>query len=204
MPHRQPLPGWYDDLAGTLGAAWQLLARGSADRRSGFHAPVIANLGLDGRPRSRVMILRHVDIQARTLRLHTDLRSAKIAEYHADPRVALLGYDVGDKAQIRIEGRARLHHDDAIAEAAWASSQRMSRACYGTKPAPGSAIADGNAFTLPDAQDEAALALGRENFAALVITAESLEWLYLAFEGHRRARFTWDERGAVTSEWLVP
>lgn len=204
MPHRQPLPSWYDDLDGTRAAAWQLLARGAADRRSGFHHPVISNLGLDGRPRSRVMILRHVDIAARTLRLHTDMRSEKIGEFAADPRVAMIGYDAGDKAQIRIEGVARLHHDDAIADAAWAASQRMSRACYGTNPAPGSVLDAGGDFALPDAQNDEALAAGRANFAALVITTMRMEWLYLAFEGHRRARFIWDETGAATSEWLVP
>ncbi|CAN1520013.1 PPOX_FMN_cyano, PPOX class probable FMN-dependent enzyme, alr4036 family [Rhabdaerophilaceae bacterium] len=203
MP-REPVPSWADDLYGTLSAAWTLLARGAADRRSPCHHPVIATIGLDGRPRQRVMILRAVDVAQRTLRVHTDLRSDKISDLQHDPRVALLVYDPGAKAQIRLDGRASLHADGAVADAAWAGSQPMSKACYGTMPAPGSDIAQAGAFTLPFSHDPAAIATGRVNFAAVQIHAERLEWLYLAHEGHRRALFRWDADGAMAARWLVP
>lgn len=204
MTGRAPLPSWYDDLDGTLAACWNFLARGVADRRSGFHHPVLSSIGLDGGPRSRVMILRGVDIAARRLRVHTDLRSEKIAEWRADNRVSVLGYDAVQKLQIRLTGRARLHADDAIAEAAWQSSRAMSRVCYGTAPAPGSEIPAGDAFALPTSDDAEGLEAGRAHFAAVVIDIASLESLYLAFEGHRRAHFAWDAGGALSARWLAP
>jgi hypothetical protein len=204
MTGRAPLPPWQDDLHATLAACWGLLARGVADRRSGFHHPVISSIGLDGAPRSRVMILRGVDIAALSLRVHTDLRSEKIAEWRADPRMSVLGYDAGQKLQIRLAGRASLHHDDAVADAAWQASRAMSRVCYGTRPVPGSEIASGDAFALPSPDDAEGLEAGRAHFSAVVMRIESLESLYLAFDGHRRALFAWDAGGALTARWLAP
>ena len=204
MTGRAPLPSWQDDLPGTLAACWSFLARGVVDRRSGFHHPVISSIGLDGAPRSRVMILRGVDIAARSLRVHTDMRSEKIAEWRADPRVFILGYDAGQKLQIRLLGRVSLHHDDAVAEAAWQASRAMSRVCYGTAPAPGWEIEAGDAFALPSPDDAEGLEAGRAHFSAVVMQIESLESLYLAFAGHRRALFSWNAGGALTARWLAP
>jgi hypothetical protein len=204
MSGRTPLPDWYDDLSGSLNAAWGAMTRGALDRRSAFHHPVIGTIGPDGQPRQRVMILRAVDPEARSLRFHTDIRSEKALEIAADSRVSVLAYDPASKIQLRLSGRATLHHADDIAEAAWQGSQRMSRACYGTMPGPGSEIRQGNAFRLPDTSDETALESGRANFAAMLVRIESLEWLYLAYEGHRRAHFAWDAGGKLTARWLAP
>lgn len=202
MP-RAPLLACYDDLDATLETAWQTLVRGAVDRRSPFHSPVVGTTGEGGQPRLRTMILRAVTPSTRLLRVHTDTRAEKWLDLAADPRIALLFYDPGLKVQMRVEGTARLHHKDEVATMAWAQSQRMSRACYATMPAPGAVIEGGGAFTLPEPND-AAVAPGEQHFGVLAITALRLEWLYLAHEGHRRARFAWDEAGTPSAHWLVP
>lgn len=191
-----------ETLDGAFEECWRRLARGVADRRHPFHQPSIATIGLDGRPRQRVVVLRGVDAPSRTLRFHTDRRSEKVEEIGRDPRLALLVYDPGAKLQIRIEGVATLHAgEDAIARAAFAASQPISRLCYGTAPAPGSAIAGPDAFTLPrDPQHNDG---AYENFVAVIVEAQSLEWLFLRFGGHRRARHDM-AGGAVTGTWLTP
>jgi hypothetical protein len=204
MPGRAPLPAWYDDLSGSLDAAWSLLETGVTDRDAPAHHPLIATAGLDGAPQARVMILRAADRNARIVRVHTDWRSDKVAELRADPRLAATVYDPAAKVQLRLTGRASVHHADAVAEAAWQASQRMSRVCYGTAPASGAVIDEGGSYALPNPADEAELSAGYANFAAIVINVESLEWLYLAVEGHRRARFSWDEAGGMRAEWRVP
>jgi pyridoxamine 5'-phosphate oxidase len=204
MSGRAPLPEWYDDLSGSLNAAWGALTCGALDRRSAFHHPVIGTIGLDGQPRQRVMILRAVDPETRSLRFHTDMRSEKARDIAAERRVSVLAYDPASKIQLRLSGRATLHHTDKIAEAAWQGSQRMSRACYGTMPGPGSVIDQGSAFSMPDTADDTALEGGRAHFAAMLIRVESLEWLYLAYEGHRRAQFQWDAGGKLAARWLAP
>lgn len=195
--------GFRDDLAATLAEVWRLLARGVADRRHGFHHPGVATTGIDGRPRLRTVILRGVVPAARQVRFHTDLRSDKVAELARDARIALMFYDESAKVQVRLEGRAVIHAGDAVTDMAWAQSKPMSRACYGTQPAPGSVIPAADAFTLPGSADTET-ARGLVNFRAVVATADSLEWLWLAHGGHRRARFAWGADGSQTAEWLVP
>jgi hypothetical protein len=200
-------PPLYPDFAGsldeTLREAIRLLTRAVADRRSSLHTPTVATIGLDGRPRSRIVVLRGFDSRERTVRFHTDIRSEKVREMSSDPRIAVLFYDPVTKVQIRIEGQAQLHHGDAIAEKAWQNSQAMSRHCYATKPAPGSAIPDGSAFDVPKGRE--LTDDGKSNFVAVVIRFDRLEWLWLGSDGHRRALFSWPVwQGEPHAEWLVP
>lgn len=195
-------PGYADDLETILAEAWRLLARGVADRRSPFHTICVANVDAAGAPSVRTVVLRGVDVPGRTLRFHTDLRSQKASDLARDPRIAVHGYDPGAKVQIRVSGRASIHTDDAVADAAWASSRPFSRVCYGVVPAPGDPIETGGDFALPET--EAEIAAGRANFAAVLIAVERLEWLYLAHSGHRRAAFLWDDPARLQARWLTP
>jgi pyridoxamine 5'-phosphate oxidase len=194
-------PDFADDLDATLRHAWACLTRGVKDRRSPFHTPTIATLGLDGRPRMRTVVLRAVDVAACSLRFHTDQRGLKSAEIRNDPRVAVHAYDPRGKFQLRGEGIAHLHETDPLAQTAWENSRMMSRACYATQPAPGTAIDAPGAFALP--QGEAEIGTGAQNFSAVVITLESIETLFLDHAGHRRARFDLDPADPQ-ARWLVP
>ena len=198
----QHTPSFYNDLDEILAESWRRLGRGVADRHSGFHHPTVASLGLDGRPRLRIVILRGADAGARQLRFHTDRRSEKVQELQRDPRIGLVFYDAAAKIQLRIDGKATLHTDDTVADAAWDASRLFSRQCYGILPGPGTPLAASGDFALPDASDMGT-APGRANFCAVTVAVESLEWLYLAASGHRRARFSW-EGGALTATWLTP
>ncbi len=194
-------PDFVDDLDGTLRHAWACLARGVKDRRSPFHSPTIATLGLDGRPRMRTVVLRAVCLETRQLRFHTDQRGLKSAEIRNDSRVGVHVYDGRGKFQLRAEGIAHLHEDDALARAAWEESRLMSQACYATQPAPGTRIGVPGAFDLPE--DAAAIAAGAPNFSVVSICLTEIETLYLDHAGHRRARFVLDDDDQQAS-WLVP
>ena len=45
--------------------------------------------------------------------------------------------------------------------------------------------------------------IGYENFCVVEIFIESIEWLYLAARGHRRAYFT-IKNSSVEKKWLIP
>lgn len=197
MPQDAPHfpPSFYNDLEASLVRAWQLIGRGTVDRRSPMHTPSVATTGRDGSPQVRVVVLRGVDGAARTLRFHTDKRSGKFADLSLDNRICVLGYDGTQKIQLRLTGRAQLHNLDALAQAAWDASRTMSRFCYTQGCAPGMPIVDPG---LPEP-----LADGYENFVVVVVSITSIEWLYLAAQGHRRARFTWDQ-GQLSATWLAP
>jgi hypothetical protein len=186
-----------DDLSEVLAEAFRLLARGVADRRSAFRTPTVASVGPDGAPRLRTMVLRRFDPVARRLALHSDQRSAKLADIAGEPRLADHVYDSHAALQIRLSATAQIHAGDEVAHAAWAASAPSARVGYAISPAPGTAIP----APLPAGTDAET---GFCNFAVLALTFDTLEWLWLYHGGHRRARFTWAADGSVESTWLVP
>jgi 3-hydroxyisobutyrate dehydrogenase len=188
-----------------LEQAWTLLAEGQRLRHSPFHQAVLATLTPRG-PSARYVVLRQVDRERGVLGFHTDRRSEKWSELERDPRVSLCFH--GQSVQLRAEGRAVLHHDDAVADLAWKRTGLMSRRCYLAEPAPGTVLAQPDSGLPPhlakDRPSEAESAAGRANFAVVTVPLQRLEWLHLAFEGHRRARFARVGFGPWRGEWLVP
>jgi pyridoxamine 5'-phosphate oxidase len=192
----QPLPAFYNDLAASLEMAWQLWGRGTVDRHSAFHAPAVTSVDAEGNPQARTMILRAVDRETRTMRFHTDVRSAKMLHWKSKPHVCILGYDASKKIQLRVNGRVDLHMTDAVADEAWKNSRPESLAAYGLEMSPGSVVETPSGA--PQFNDE-----GRENFAVALVHVDSLEWIYLNAEGNRRAIFSW-ANGVLKSNWLQP
>jgi hypothetical protein len=185
-----------DSLPEVQALAFALLARGVADRRHAFHTPTIATITAHGAPSLRTMVLRAWNPTTRVLRVHTDIRSTKIAEFATTPTVAVHAYDPRAAVQLRLAGLATVHTNDATAEAAWSQSQINSRRCYSAEAAPGTELPE----PLPAPTDPET---GRANFAAINIHIESLEWLWLRAGGHRRALFSWSTSGEHAT-WLAP
>jgi pyridoxine/pyridoxamine 5'-phosphate oxidase len=191
-----PIPDWYDDLDGSLAEGWGLLVRGVADRRSPMHTIAVATVDAEGRPSVRTVVLRAADPAAWTIRFHTDARSRKLAELARQPSVAALAYHPAAKIQLRLTGHARVLAGEAAAPI-WAKVTPQGRQCYRVAKAPGEPIATPAEGASIDGD-------GREHFRAVEVEITSIEWLYLAAAGHRRARFRRDAAGRVTGEWLVP
>lgn len=190
-------PTFADDLTASLQEAFRLLADAVPNRRSPFHTPTIASLDDAGGPSLRTVVLRGFDAEARSLRFHTDRRSDKARGIARDPRVMMHFYDAALHIQLRLAGRAVLHLEDALADAAWEGSRSSSRMCYAAPDASG-AIVPGPPAAPTDSE------IGRPHFAAVIIGFHRLEWLWLAAAGHQRARFIWDEAGILTADWIAP
>ncbi|MCA2999770.1 MAG: pyridoxamine 5'-phosphate oxidase family protein [Rhodocyclaceae bacterium] len=198
-------PAFYNDLETTLAHAWTLLETGAKDRRSAFHAPSVASIGLDGSPQQRSMILRKVDVANRRLRFNTDLRSTKIQELKVSPAVSVLAYSAADKVQLRLAGRADLDASSALADAVWSAMRDQSRAAYAQPAAPGAMIEAPAAYVPPlelRANEPTAIP-AREHFCLVQVEITSLEWVYLHLHGNRRAHFCWPN-GIMASRWLAP
>lgn len=199
-------PAFYNDLLLSLAEARRLIESGAIDRHSAAHAPSVATIDTDGAPAQRVMIVRAVDWSNRTVRFHTDLRSTKIAQADGKP-VSILIYSAADKIQLRLSGTAAVEHHSPNADAAWHASTLFARRCYMAENAPGTHNATPTSG-LPDHIEgqqptEEDIASAYSNFAILLVNFDCIEWLYLANQGHRRARWHWI-KDHWEGGWLIP
>lgn len=201
------LPDFYDDLDASFDHGWSLIERGAIDRDSAAHTPAVATIDADGAPANRIMVLRAVSRDARSLRFHTDARADKVAGVEIDDHTSVLIYDADAKIQMRLGGTARIEVDGPVADRAWAAADNYARRCYLAEPGPGTPMAAptsglAKAFEGEKPGDDA-LVSARPHFAVMLVEIETIDFLYLAHQGHRRARFAWQsERWA--GQWLVP
>mgnify|MGYP002004186110 FL=1 len=98
-----------------------------------------------------------------------------------------------------------IHHNDKIAKESWNKTGHISRKCYlvtdgpGTKSEkPTSGLNDKfDNFNFSKEESEE----GYKNFCVIKCKIKSIEWLYLAAKGHRRAKFDLEKN---KDTWLVP
>jgi 3-hydroxyisobutyrate dehydrogenase len=202
------LPDEEPELSAVLENVWHLLRRGLTDRKHGFHLPTVSTWDpLEG-PMGRKVVLRGVDRGHRLLRFHCDARSLKIEQIRREPRVSLTFYDVAEETQVRVQASAEVHTDDDAAEAAWQKTRLFSRRCYLAHNAPGTVVEAPTAGLSPEFEtrspSESESQPGRENFSIVLCRIRSFDWMFLSHMGHRRARFVWDDDGALACEWLQP
>jgi pyridoxine/pyridoxamine 5'-phosphate oxidase len=203
-----PTPSFYNDLDQTLIEIRQILEQGACNRRAAGHHPVVATIGNDGVPSQRVMILRQCDWDHSSLRFHTDMRSKKVDDLAARQSVSVLIYGEPDKLQLRLTGTAQIE-SARMADRPWAQSTPFARRCYMAQAAPGSEAAMPTsglpAWIEGKKPDEEQLLDARQNFAVLTVHFSTIDWLYLANEGHRRAKFERNGDGPQwTGRWLIP
>ena len=187
---RDPHP-WASDLHLLHDQVWQRLTRGVGDRHAPSRHPTLATVTPDGMPRARMVVLRRADPTARTLDVHTDIRSTKVAELMATPFAALHVWDGSAHLQIRAEAEVTITTGTDVAEI-WNRVPMPSRSSYGGTPAPGTPITDSLEYEKMADPDR---------FAVLQLRITVLDILHLG-KDHRRARF---ERAlGWKGEWLAP
>lgn len=203
------LPAYYDDLALSFEESWSIIKAGVTNRHSPAHMPAVGSVDESGAPHVRIMVLRDASRDTRTLRFHTDSRSIKAVQLCKNPATSVLIYDPAAKVQIRMSGKTHFARTGDTVDIAWSTSTPFARRCYMAEAAPGTPSAKASSG-LPDwiegkQPDAEQLADYRGNFAALLVEIESIEWLYLANAGHRRARWQWDEvQNIWAGSWLIP
>ena len=119
----------------------------------------------------------------------------------------MLFYDKSEKIQLRVSGKTKINYRNDITQKAWKKTVHMSRQCYLGDEAPGTKISvpssgltkdiDNSKYTLKQSE------IGYKNFCVIETFITSIEWLYLARKGHRRAYFTLTN-GSVNKKWLIP
>ena len=184
---------------------WDLLSNAVRDRSSEFRTPVFI-CGNDNDLDGRVVVLRKADQQNNFIQYHSDIRSSKIKKIKKNPNCSILFYGKEEKIQIRVKSECKIHFNDEITKDSWKKTGHISRKCYlvtngpGTesdKPTSGLDTKFDN-FNFTKEESEA----GYKNFCVIRCKVKSIEWLYLAAKGHRRALI--DLNGSKKFTWLVP
>ena len=197
-------PAYYEDFKEIKKKIWSMLDDAVTNRSSQFRIPVFVcgdQKDFDG----RIVVLRKSDQSNSLLQFHSDIRSDKIPKLKNNKNASMLFYDKEEKIQVRLKVECNINHDNEITKQSWSKTGHISRKCYlvdngpGTEsPTPTSGLKpelDNFEFTMEQSEE------GYKNFTVIQCKIKSMEWLYLAAKGHRRARFDLINN---KENWLVP
>ena len=197
MDLKEKLPDSYSHIDETLDSAKLILSEAVSNTQTLFHTPVVSTIN-ENKIVSRVMVLREFNFDKKILRFHTDNRAAKIDNLTKNPSSTVIGYDADLKIQIKMQGHAKVHIDDQVANKAWNESTMRSKKCYSVKGGSSKKIENPGDYDITNFEVED----GYQNFAVIIFNFLSLEFLYLKSSGHRRALHDWYDD--YSSTWLVP
>ena len=199
-------PNYYNDLDKIYLKIWDLLFNGLKNRDASFHIPVFIT-GYQNKFDGRVVVLRGIDQKEKKIWFHSDIRSNKVKILKSNSQASLLFYDKNEKIQLRIGVSVKVNYKNDLTKKSWKNTAHMSRQCYLGNKAPGSKSSEATSgltynidnlkYTIEDSE------VGYQNFCVIESYIKSIEWLYLAAKGHRRAYFNLDNK-QLEKKWLVP
>jgi len=197
-------PAYYEDFSEIKKKIWLMLDDAVINRSSQFRIPTFIcgnQSDFDG----RIVVLRKSDQSNNLLQFHSDIRSDKIEKLKKNPNAAMLFYDKEEKIQVRLKVECTVNHNNNVTKESWSKTQHISRKCYLVDNGPGTESdiptsglkpeLDNFEFTMEQSEE------GYKNFTVIQCKVKSIEWLYLAAKGHRRARFNLETN---KNTWLVP
>ena len=184
---------------------WDLLKKAVIDRSSEFRTPVFI-CGNDQNLDGRVVVLRKADQQNNLIQYHSDIRSSKIEKIEKNPNCSFLFYGKQEKIQLRIKAECKICFNDDVTKESWDKTGHISRKCYLVKNGPGTESEEPTSgldvkydnFDFSKEESE----MGYKNFCVVRCKIKSIEWLYLAAKGHRRAKI--DLKTPKKFTWLTP
>jgi pyridoxamine 5'-phosphate oxidase len=167
-----------ESLAAIEAALWRELANAPHDLHHPWRTAVLATT--DGEiADARTVVLREADVGEKRLTIFSDARAGKVAQLSAHPRGMLVMWSPALNWQLRLRVHLQAETEGLAVSSSWARL-RLSPAAYDylSAVAPGSVLA--NAI---GARGE------RAHFAVITADVQSVDWLELHPQGHRRARF---------------
>ena len=197
-------PAYYENLEEIQNKYWSMLDDAVSNRASPFRIPVFIcahQNEVDG----RIVVLRKSDRKNNLLQFHTDFRSPKVNILKNNNNASLVFYDKEEKIQLRVKVKCEVNNQNSITENSWKNTQHISRRCYLTDSPPGTISENPTSgmiskledfdYTMEQSEE------GYKNFTVIKCKIQSVEWLYLAAKGHRRAKFDLENK---KESWLVP
>ncbi len=176
------------ELEALEASVWQELERCVRDKGHGWRVGVLATTDGDAGD-ARSIVLREVQVNERAVIFFTDQRSTKVAQMAAHPRGTIVLWSASLGWQLRLRVTLQVQTSGLAASSAWARLKMTPAAQDYLSPlAPGTEIA----HPAPERGT-------REFFALVTAQVQSIDWLELRAEGHRRAVFD----GRIR-RWLQP
>ena len=153
----------------------------------------------------RIVVLRKSDRSNKLVQYHSDIRSNKIIKLRKNKNASMLFYDKEEKIQLRLKVECVINHNNEVTKNSWLKTGHMSRKCYLVANGPGT-LSDTPTSGLKTGLDNFEFTMeqsevGYKNFTVIQCKIKSMEWLYLAAKGHRRAKFNLENNNDT---WLVP
>jgi pyridoxamine 5'-phosphate oxidase len=169
---------------------WAQLLRASVDKHHEWRSVVLVTNGLDEWPDARMVILRAVNIDTKTLTFYTDSRSQKINQLLLNSNAVLVFWSKKLNWQLRIKVTIDIKTEGEQVKNMWQNvKQSPSAGDYLSAKAPGE--------MLDNAHEKAETSLqnpeNQSHFAILIAQVQSIDWLALNRAGHQRA--TIDKNG---------
>ena len=190
-----------------LDSVKNLLIEGVKNRKHPFHTPIFSNITNMNIPDSRVVVLRKFDQDSLKLNFHTDYRSPKVTNLKKFNKSIFVFYDPEIKIQLRIKTISIINNQNNISKIEWENTRLFSRKCYLTQDAPSSKTLlpkDGISIKFkgidPTKIESEA---GYKNFTVIENLIQEIDWLHLAFSGHRRLNINL-ENSNILFDWLIP
>ena len=197
-------PAYYENLEEIQNKYWSMLDDAVTNRGSPFRIPVFICAHQD-EVDGRIVVLRKSDRANNLLQFHTDLRSPKVEILKKNNNASLVFYDKEEKIQLRVKVECEINNQNSTTEESWKKTQHISRRCYLTDNPPGTTSENPTSgmiskledfdYTMEQSEE------GYKNFTVIQRKIKSIEWLYLAAKGHRRAKFDLESN---KDTWLVP
>ena len=193
-----------ESLADIEAAVWRELGQALRDKQHGWRLAVLATVDGQGAD-ARSVVLRDLDATSRTLLMYTDARSPKATQLATHPHGTLVLWSAALGWQLRLRVALALETTGPRVSSRWARLKLTPAAQDYLSPLPpgtamgsglGSGEGGGESNRVGDITPERQ---SREHFAVLAAQVQSMDWLDLHPEGHRRALFS--AAGAV---WLAP
>ena len=197
-------PAYYEDFKEIKKKIWSMLDDAVTNRSSTFRIPVFVcgdQKDFDG----RIVVLRKSDQSNNLVQFHSDIRSDKIPKLKSNKSASMLFYDKEEKIQVRLKVECTINHNNEITKESWKKTGHISRKCYLVDNGPGTESStptsglkpelDNFEFTMEQSEE------GYKNFTVIQCKIKTIEWLYLAAKGHRRAKFDLKNN---KNTWLVP
>jgi pyridoxamine 5'-phosphate oxidase len=174
---------------------WTELLRACHDRHHEWRTPVLASVDETGLPQARTVVLRQANTAEQALIFYTDKRSPKIAELTRSKNACLVFWSTRLSWQLRVKAQIHCTLQGPAVDSAWAVVSQTRAANDYLTPSP-----PGEIMPAEMAQDgNVSASRSEHNLAIITAKVQSIDWLELKREGHRRANFTLD-----SMHWLTP